>query len=407
MSISDNEMLSYVVERDVDLAFVQLVKTAPGFRRWFIDRLEEEFEVEEYLGVRHSMERDSGESDVEIGVETAAGDSHIVLVENKIDASLRERQAERYFERGEDYVENDGWDEFAVVLIAPSNYVGNSERESFGNVVLYEELIDRIEATDHDGRDFFKTLFDRATAKRAARIDSYWTDEVKRRFELKRDELPSVDVYQKSNKHLRVESVHPDHPHHVLYNVFFPSDFDGEKAVIRLNLTGRNSGSISEEDFESIRPLLLNRLGRLDQFGSRDRRMDPVKMALWRRDFPTDEAYITTVLDALVELIEVYHPAFVQQRTTRTTGTIEREDGRTETFDVHAVAETGERYGGNDGNPVRTGYWILYGLDQAQTELIPEEFIWLSVPDLYTGAEMGGRQIVLVPKESELKVKYD
>lgn len=42
MSMTDDEMLSYVVERDIDLLFVQVIETASEFRSWFIDQLDEE-----------------------------------------------------------------------------------------------------------------------------------------------------------------------------------------------------------------------------------------------------------------------------------------------------------------------------------------------------------------------------
>jgi len=118
-----------------------------------------------------------------------------------------------------------------------------------------------------------------------------------RRFESKRDELPRVEISRKSNKRLRVESIHPDHPHHGLYNVFFPSDFDGDKAVLRLNLTGRKSSSMSEDTFEVLRSLLLKQREKLDQFEPCDRRMDPVKRVLWRRDFPTDDGYVSWLFE--------------------------------------------------------------------------------------------------------------
>lgn len=403
MSITNEEMLSYVVERDIDLVFLQLIETSPEFRSWFINQLDQGIEIDQYLGVRHSMERDSGESDIEIGIRTPTYESHIILVENKIDASLQERQAERYFERGENYVENEGWDEYSLALIAPANYVGKGERVKFGNVVLYEDLVKQIEENHHDGRAFFERVFDKATSKRASRIDSYWTDEVERRFKSKLDELPPVDIYRTSNKHLRVESVQPEHPYHVLYNVFFPSEFDGAKAVIRLNLTGRKSESISQESFESLQPILLGQLEKLDQFKSHDRPMDPIKTVLWRHDFTTDNEYISQVTDTLIELITLYHPVLIQQRTTVT---IECKDGRTEEFNVYHVDEVIEQYTSDEKDGLQTGYWIIYGLNLSEANLIPETFIWLSVPEPLTSQGAGALQIVLIPKESGFTVRY-
>ena len=404
MSVTDEEMLSSVVERDIDLIFVQLIETAPEFRRWFIDQLNEEIEVEQYLGVRHSNERDSGESDIEIETQTATGESHIILVENKIDASMQERQAERYFERGENYLANEGWDDYSVALIAPANYVGDGERVKFGNVVLYEDLEEQIADIDHDGSVFFRTMLREATAKRPSRIDSYWTDEIERRFESERDSLPPLDIYQSSNKQFRVESAKPEHPYHVLYNVFFPGKFDGDKAVVRLNLTGRSSGSISEREFETIQPILESQLDNLDQFESQDGLMAPIKSVLWRHNFDTDAEYVSCVMERLVELITVYHPVLVEQLTTVT---IEDESGRSEQYDVYQVEEINNQYPGTGNEGEQTGYWCLYGLSQSETDLIPETAIHHSVPESFTSHGIEALHIVLIPKSSECRVRYD
>lgn len=402
MSVTDDEMLSSVVERDIDLVFVQLIETAPEFRRWFIDQLDEEIEVDQYLGVRHSNERDSGESDIEIEIQTTTGESHIVLVENKIDASLQERQAERYFERGENYVANEGWDDHSVVLIAPANYVGDGERVKFGDVVLYEDLVDQIAAIDHDGSAFFRAMFRKATSKRPSRIDSYWTDEIARRFESKLDGLPPVNIYQQSNKQFRVESTQPEHPYHILYNVFFPGNFEGEKAVVRLNLTGRSSESISESDFETIQPILESQLDNLDQFESHDLPMHPVKTVLWRHNFRTDDEYVSRVIEKLVELITVYHPVFVQQMTAVT---IEDGSGHSEQFDVYQVEEVKEQDTDAEKGFSQAGYWSIYGLKPSATELIPETFIYHSVPESLTSQGIDALQIVVIPKDSGFRVR--
>jgi hypothetical protein len=403
MSITDNETLSYILERDVDLVLLQLIKTSPEFRDWFVDQLEEEIEIQQYLGARHSVERESGESDVEMGIETQNGESHIILIENKIDASLQERQAERYFERGESYVRNEGWDNYSVVLVAPANYVGDGVRLKFGNTVLYEELVNQIETIDHDGSSFFKAVFDKATSKRASRIDSYWTDEVERRIESKFDELPPVGICRKSNKHLRVESTQPEHPHHVLYNAFFPSEFDGEKAVIRLNLTGRQSGSISIGSFESLRPILLSQQEHLKKFEFPDRRMDPVKTVLWRSDFNSDDEYLSEVTDTLVKLITVYHPILVQHQTTVT---IERDGGKAKEFNVYDVEELLISAENRRSGDRETEYWVLYGLDLSSSDIDSEMFIQLTVPETFTSQAMGSLQVILIPKEGEFSVIY-
>jgi hypothetical protein len=405
MSIADSEMFSGVVERDTDLAFVQLLQTAPAFPQWVLDQLSEELTAAEFLGVRHSEERDTGESDIEFGIRSSAGESHIILIENKIDASFQDRQPERYFERGADYVDDEGWDGYSVMLIAPDSYVGEGEHTKFGNVLSYEDIITWLEDSDHDGVPFFSRLFEEATTKRVSRIDSYWTDEVARRLRATLEDLPSVAIIQASNKQIRIESTHPDHPHHVLYNVYFPGSFDGEKAVVRLNLVHRDPG-ISEAEFEVLKPTLFNHHQELElgDFDTEDRPMDPVKAVHWRHDYGTDDAYLSAIMASLVDLIEVYHSALVGQRTR---GSIKYADGRTESFTANHVATTGDRSEESETSGSTGRYWVLYGVETDDITHVPEGAVSISVPDTFTGNALGDLPVMLVPMDGGATVTYD
>lgn len=402
MSLTDEEMLSYVVERDVDLGFVQLVKTAPEFRNWFLEELDVNNEIDQFLGVRHSVDTHSGESDVEIGVETAAGTRHLVLVENKIDASLQERQAERYFERGADYLEHAEWDDFTVALIAPSEYVSRTHREDFRNVITYEAIIDQLEASTYQGSPFIKTLFQEAIAKRTAAIDPIWIDEIERRFVAAVDESHPLEVYQSTNKQFRVESTHPDHPYHVLYNVYLPGDSDGERAIVRINLGGRNDGAITDDEFEAIRPILFGLVDKLEGFPEPENSKNPVCKQISRSQFTTDDAYLSSIVETLVGLITVSHPALVRQRPVVE---LEYEDRGSMEFEAYDVEEYTERYVDADQNTIRTAYWIVYGPDPDVMELVPDDLIHIADPDSEPGH--GGTEfpILCIPKDSNITVK--
>lgn len=155
MDVEDRPLLSSSVrERDIDSIVVQLVRTSPPFREWFRNQFPADGEREQFLGVSRSVENVHGESDIEIAFEASPGNRHLVLIEDKIDASFQDNQAERYFKRGEKYVENGVCDEYSVGLIAPDGYVDESARDSFDAVVSYEDIVARLESVSHEGSRF-------------------------------------------------------------------------------------------------------------------------------------------------------------------------------------------------------------------------------------------------------------
>jgi len=310
MTFTDDPTVSYVVERDIDLVLVQLLPTSSEFRRWFAKRLDLEAGSElEFLGVRQSVFTDNGESDVEVGFETRTGAHHAVLIENKIDASMQDRQAERYYERGENYLE-DEWDAFSVCLVAPEGYVGQKERREFGSIVTYEGLMDAIESLGHDGTEFFEAMFERSLEKRIPADHSDLTAAIRQRILSKVDPLPELRVYQTSNTQVRLESTHVDHPPPVLYNAYIPGQYDGERAEIRVNLTGKES--YSDETVSALQELFSENLESPAGFERRERPMDVVRKDIARDEFDSHEAYVESIATELYTLIDFYHGRLVE-----------------------------------------------------------------------------------------------
>jgi len=167
MNIKERPLLSTSVrERDIDLIIVQLVQTSISFREWFSNQLTPNTNQSRFLGVSHSVVTPNGETDIELGFETDRGNRHLILIENKITASFQDNQIERYFERGERYASNGDCEDFTVGLVAPEQYVGNSEREAFESVVTYEDLLSSLESIDHQGVPYFETVLELAIEKR-------------------------------------------------------------------------------------------------------------------------------------------------------------------------------------------------------------------------------------------------
>lgn len=117
-----------------------MLETSPTFRRWLCTQLRPDTTIESHLSVSRSVQTSAGESDIELAVETRDGDCILFLLENKIDATLQERQAERYHERGKRYTGRDLCDEYAVALFAPEEYVTDAHQNAFGTAITYEAI---------------------------------------------------------------------------------------------------------------------------------------------------------------------------------------------------------------------------------------------------------------------------
>jgi hypothetical protein len=309
LEITDDDLLSYVVERDVDLVFLQLIQTSPRFREWFVREGSSGEALGEFMGVRHSVMRENGESDLEFGFKSDDGKNHIVLVENKIDASKQDDQVDRYFERGHDYIESDMWDEFSVCLLAPAGYVTRQDRDSFEQIVSYEETMDQFKSMNHDGSEFFEEILQEAISKRIPTDHSAITNELRQMVTDRINDLPDVHV-NTTNKHLEVVPQEDDHPRPVVYNVYFPGPSEGDRAVVRIDLTRRD---VSPAEIEAVKSLLLEDASTPDEFHTNNRPMDVIRNNIDRTDYSTDEEYKTAVTSTLFDLIEFYHPKLIDK----------------------------------------------------------------------------------------------
>lgn len=137
-----------VHERDIDLLLLEELVTSLEFFQWFSSRmLGTSANGVKLLNAQHSVKRgnkgERGESDIEVLLQDRNGDKVYLLVENKINAILQERQAERYQRHGQQYRDNDNCKRFRVALVAPEYYLGNAEiLEDFDEKITYEEIKD-------------------------------------------------------------------------------------------------------------------------------------------------------------------------------------------------------------------------------------------------------------------------
>lgn len=141
---TDSQSLKAIQERDIDLLLVEELAATPEFQTWLFRELgQSPNQIENFIGVWHSVsDSEWGESDIEFGVMHRGGTRHLVLIENKINATFQDEQLERYRRRGEKATA-DEWDAFTTGLVAPESYVaGTDQIDVVDATVTYEAVRD-------------------------------------------------------------------------------------------------------------------------------------------------------------------------------------------------------------------------------------------------------------------------
>ena len=116
-----------VAEMHVDFLLWEELQSNETFLRQFIAHCVKEDDFAELLGdVRRSVTTARGESDLQFVYRNKHGQRIAILIENKINAPLQPRQAQRYRERGADGVP-ERWESFRICLVAPDTYLSGVE----------------------------------------------------------------------------------------------------------------------------------------------------------------------------------------------------------------------------------------------------------------------------------------
>lgn len=161
--------VSGVVERDIDFLLVEEFVAPDGFLTWFLGRigLSEPYET---VAITHSAKTATGETDIELTVRSGST-TLILLLENKIDANLQPRQADRYRERASRYVSEGQCSACITVLVAPKAYFGGEVQPfGFDRSVTYEDILEWYLRAERLGsrRDAKVALLQRALARGSA-----------------------------------------------------------------------------------------------------------------------------------------------------------------------------------------------------------------------------------------------
>lgn len=142
-----------VCERDVDLLLLEEFVASSEFIRWFFARVASStITVEKLLSAKRSVTQLNGESDLEILLQdSTAGQNVYLLIENKVNAALQPRQAERYRERGQNYQQSGNCTSFYTILVAPERYFGSDTAlKGFDARVTYEEIVSWFRSQKQD-----------------------------------------------------------------------------------------------------------------------------------------------------------------------------------------------------------------------------------------------------------------
>ena len=152
-----------VAERDIDLLLLEEFVANLEFREWFLGEVGLAIPNQLTLAAR-SVPTSTGESDLELTFEND-GRLTKILIENKIDANLQPRQAERYAERAAGYLSSATCQQVTTVLIAPKAYTGTLA--GFDQRVTYEAIQEWLEGNlEEDSRAPYKLFLLRAALDR-------------------------------------------------------------------------------------------------------------------------------------------------------------------------------------------------------------------------------------------------
>lgn len=128
-----------IVERDIDLLFLEEFISSGSFRTFFLETTECS-PVWQFIKAEVSVVDDTDrESDLVVWFKDNSETKLVFLIENKIGALMQEKQADDYHKRGRHIVEGGDADDYITVLAAPKNY--KSEQAGiFNHRIDYEEI---------------------------------------------------------------------------------------------------------------------------------------------------------------------------------------------------------------------------------------------------------------------------
>ena len=132
-----------VSERDIDLLLLEEFQSSPSFQDWFVaEALGPSVRLGRCIAAERSVYHSAGESDLEVTFLDSEDKKTRLMIENKVGAGLQQLQAQRYQDRGQQYIAGGDCVGFYTVIVAPARYFGTSEgAKGFGSRVTYEQVL--------------------------------------------------------------------------------------------------------------------------------------------------------------------------------------------------------------------------------------------------------------------------
>ncbi|SDY97577.1 hypothetical protein [Halopenitus persicus] len=316
MDIENGESIASAGEQEVDFILVQLLETSVDFRQWLVRQAVPELEISRYLGsVMHATYAGEGESDVEFGFRSVSGDRHLVLIEDKIDASKQPDQVERYFNRGQYRVDRGSWDSFTVCLVAPESYVSDEDEAEFDSILRYEDVLDYLEDATHDSAAFFSTVFEsgmrrgRSPTTDASGVLQSIADQFQTKTEIS-DLVQTVDLKKRAG----FRSTHPQHPDAVQYDVYIGETGESGRSTVRLQIASIEG--LTDSEREALTAIASQHVDSLSNYEWHPhRKKNIINTKVWHEDAVQDpeyDSYVDAIVDELITLSETFHPLFVE-----------------------------------------------------------------------------------------------
>lgn len=189
--------LSGIIERDIDFLIMEELVASNDFLTWFVKKARLLGKLR-LTSVVQSATSATGETDIELHLDQA-GETTFILLENKVDAPLQPRQAERYKDRAARYVKEGACKRCLSGLVAPARYLGDDPSAlGFDFTVEYDQILEwyKEAPADRDPRPFKLAVLGKALDRGAmgwTLVPSKRTTEFWRRYwELARALAPEL-----------------------------------------------------------------------------------------------------------------------------------------------------------------------------------------------------------------------
>lgn len=316
MDIENGEPIESAGEQEVDFVIVQLLETSVDFRQWLVNQAVPDLDISSYLGsAMHATYAGEGESDVEFGFRSVSGDRHLVLIEDKINASKQPDQVERYFNRGQYRVDRGSWDSFTVCLLAPESYVSDEDDAAFDSIIRYEDVLDYLEDATHDSATFFSMVFEsgmrrgRSPTTDASGVLQSIADQFQTRTEIP-DLVQTVDLKKRAG----FRSTHPQHPDAVQYDVYIGETGESGRSTVRLQIASVEG--LTDSEREALKAIAAQHVESLSDYEWHPhRKKNIINTKIWHEDAiqnPEYDSYVDAIVNELITLSEAFHPIFIE-----------------------------------------------------------------------------------------------